>query len=110
MNPLPDDDSGGGLDGLLAELLGGMSVKGGGADPADDAAEEGALNMLQQWVRAGKIELTDDADLDALASGLNAALDVGGEPGDIVNAIIDMPGVEEIYLSDEEIEQIAEAW
>ena len=95
---------------FLAELSGILRESGRG--PAKEvmqgptAAFVRAEVFIGRLVEDGLLELQPGADRDDLAEGILPILDVRGpDPSVIAEALLDLPGVEELYASDQDIRE-----
>ncbi len=116
----------GGLADLLASLLGPGGGRGGRAaldldgDEDDEDADgepedsEGAGALLALLEEHHHIELGPEVDRDALVLGIRAILATEDRPRakaqSLADWLIEQPGVEELYIGDEDLSRILAAW
>jgi hypothetical protein len=69
---------------------------------------QGAASLLQEWLERGWLELTPDANIAALTEALDLLAE--GPPSAVADALFELDGVEELYASDDEIEEFLSRW
>ena len=67
-----------------------------------------AASLLEAWLERGWLELTPDADVAALTGALDLLAE--GPPSAVADALFELDGVEELYASDDEIEEFLAHW
>lgn len=116
----------GGLADLLASLLGPGGGRGGRPaldlddDEDDEDADgepedsEGAGALLALLEEHHHIELGPEVDRDALVHGIRAILATEDRPRakaqSLADWLIEQPGVEELYIADDDLSRILAAW
>ncbi|MBX2800822.1 MAG: hypothetical protein KTR31_24285 [Myxococcales bacterium] len=76
--------------------------------PSPEASE--AVKVLDLWQRLGWIELAPGADAKAVEGALVGLLRQGGETAPLIEALLQIPGVDEIYVADDELDRFLAAW
>lgn len=79
----------------------------GPAVEEDLPPQQGALAI---WLAHGWIELTDGAMPDEVDAALCAALERLTDPNAVVEAVLDVPGVDEVFIDDDTLEAFLAQW
>ncbi|MCB9760824.1 MAG: hypothetical protein H6739_13385 [Alphaproteobacteria bacterium] len=66
--------------------------------------------VLTFWMERGWIELTPNAERGRVGAALEGLLELTRDPDDLLNALFKVPGVDEVYVSDEELEAFLATW
>ncbi len=69
-----------------------------------------ATNTLSDWVRLGWLELDSGADSDAIDEILVCLLDEAREPEQLVDALLEVRGVAEVFIDNRTLERFLAAW
>lgn len=105
-----------GLGRLLADLFG--EAEGApapvAAPPPPQRASAAADRLLMMLVQQGQVELEPAADRGLIASGMDAVM-ADERPAEeqavaLIDWLLDQDGVEEVYISDDDLSRLLEAW
>lgn len=112
-----------GLGRLLADLFGEAGVSAEAPvraaappkpKPSSKPPASGADRLLMMLVQQGQVELVPGADKRALAAGIDGFL-AEGRPAEaqaeqLIGWLLDQDAVDEVYVSDDDLSRILEAW
>ena len=76
------------------------------AAPEEEARQQ-ASSALALWLAKGWIELAEGADPDAFGKVFDAMLEA---PKNLIDRLLDHPDVEEVFATDDEVDQFLEQW
>ncbi len=112
----PDDDldekAAKGLGRLFADLLADLpKVR---SEPSPPPAAAAPPKLLPLLVERGDVELEDGADLETLSEGAERIASHAGHPdgkaAQLIDWLLDQDGVAEVYISDDDLSKLLEAW
>lgn len=83
------------------------------ANPTPLGSDRSAVGVsaVSQWVTAGWLELADDAAESSVDVALEALVEAHRDDvSAFIDALLDVPGVEEVFATDAEVERFLEVW
>jgi hypothetical protein len=104
-----------GLGRLLADLFGeAEGAPAPAAPPPPKPPSSGADKLLMMLVQQGQVELEPGADRGRIAAGMDGLLATEQPPDEqaaaLIDWLLDQAGVEEVYISDDDLSRLLEAW